>query len=232
MLRCAFVLVAFSPILAAPVPKAEQFTVKGWGDPVDPLKDCTFDVGKDGKLTLTVPGKGRDLAAHRDEMHAPRVLREVEGDFKIEVSVDGEWPLGATSTLMSRPPFFGAGIFLAEDDKNYIRFEKAQYESGGQKPCYASLELWQDGQWSKSGTPEDGELDRAKIAHLRLTRKGEAITAAFSQDGKTWNEIKPLEAKFGAKLKIGVCALHTTDTAFKPVFSDLKIEKLGETAKP
>jgi regulation of enolase protein 1 (concanavalin A-like superfamily) len=231
-MRYTFVL-ALIPLVAfaAPVPKTTEHPLRGWGEAVDPLKDCTFDVDKDGKLTFTVPGKGRDLAAHRDEMNAPRVLREIEGDFKIEVSVEGEWPLGATSTLKDRPPFFGAGIFLAEDDKNYIRLEKAQYESGAQKPCYIGFEHWQNGEWLKYGTPDDGELDRTKIAHLRLTRKGGSLTAAVSQDGTKWNELKVLETKFGAKLKVGVVAVHTTDTQFKPVFSDLKIEKM-EAAKP
>ena len=70
------------------------------------------------------------------------------------------------------------------------------------------------------------------IAHFRLTRKGESLRAAVSQDGKTWNELAALEVKFAAKLKVGVCAVHTTGTVFKPVFSDLKIEKLDDAAKP
>jgi regulation of enolase protein 1 (concanavalin A-like superfamily) len=209
--------------VAAPVPGSQEFKLKGWGDPLDPLDDCKFAI-KDGRLEFIVPGKGRDLSCQWGKMSAPRVLREKEGDFTITVKVDGTWPLGAKLDLMDRIPFFGAGLFLAADDKNYIRFEKAQYERNGAATCYASLELWQNGEWIKSGTPEDGELKNDKPVHLKLVRKGDAVTGSFSLDGKEWTELKPLDAKLANKVKVGVCAVHTTLSEFGPVFSDLIVE--------
>lgn len=222
-MRTALVLALLGGlVLAAPVPE-KKYKLAAWGDPVDPLDDCKFDL-KDGKLALAIPGKGRDLSFHWGKMNGPRVLQPYEGDFTLQVTVDGIWPQGAKLDLMDRLPFFGAGLFVAQDDKNYIRFEKAQYERGGVATCYASLELWQNGEWVKAGTPEDGELKADKAVHLKLVRKAGTVTGSYSTDGEKWVALSPLEVKFDAKLKVGIGAVHTTGSEFKPVYSDFKLE--------
>src|SRR5438309_1058286 len=59
--------------------------IKGWGKVTDPDGDCTFKEDK-GKLTITVPAGFHGLHPKR-AMNAPRVLREVEGDFTATVKV-------------------------------------------------------------------------------------------------------------------------------------------------
>lgn len=88
MLRTASLTILAVPLLAfgAPAPKD---ALAGWGKPVDPAKDCKFEA-KDGKLKIAVPGgkEPHDLSAELNApMSAPRVMREIEGDFSMEVSV-------------------------------------------------------------------------------------------------------------------------------------------------
>jgi regulation of enolase protein 1 (concanavalin A-like superfamily) len=240
MKRFALLLTLF-PLLAvaAPVPRDTQY-IRGWGEPLDPLKDCKFDADN-GKLTITIPGKGRDLRAHghgigngkmdNGRMDAPRVLQEIEGDFTMEVTLEAEWPVGAARDLKEYVPCFCAGLFVAQDDKNFIRFEKTQYEHEGELTCYFYYQNWQNGE-SNSAPTGDSELDPKKPVKLRLQRKGDKFTAQASEDaGKIWKTLSFDNLKFAGKLQVGVAALHTTKSGFKPMFSEFKLEK-PEAAKP
>ena len=62
----------------------------GWDRPVDPLGDCKF-ARKGDRLTITVPGKGHQLDIVQGGLNAPRLLREVEGDFLVQVRVRGDY---------------------------------------------------------------------------------------------------------------------------------------------
>lgn len=240
MRRLPFLSVLALPLLAvaAPIPKetdAEKLA-KLFGTPVDPLKDCKFTL--DGtKLTLTA-GKGdHDLAVEAKEMNAPRVVKEIEGDFSVSVKVSGEYPKGAKGATEKRTiVFYGAGILVWEDEKNYVRLEKAYIDSLNGTPvnCYGSWELRAGGEWVRRGTNEDFKMDAKDPAYLKLARKGNKFTAAISTDGKKWTELEEIEAEMGKKVKIGVCAVHICDTGFDTVFEDyqLKADKVKEEKKP
>src|ERR1700722_16379001 len=68
----------------APLPRADDW-VSGWDKPVG---GCRFD-RKGDKLTITVPGKGHALDVRGGRLGAPHILRDVEGDFVVEVRVGG-----------------------------------------------------------------------------------------------------------------------------------------------
>lgn len=74
-------------MLAAPAP--EPFK-SGWGKPIDPNRDCKFVI-KGSTLTIELPGGDHDLAPKRERFNAPRLLREVEGDFVMQVRVSGSF---------------------------------------------------------------------------------------------------------------------------------------------
>src|SRR5262245_56616033 len=71
--------------------------IKGWGEATDPDGECKIEEKK-GKLTIKVPGSLHDLfPGQKDEkkrFNAPRVLREVEGDFVAYVKVTADWKPG------------------------------------------------------------------------------------------------------------------------------------------
>ncbi len=97
-----------SPVVKTPestLPGGLPFDV-GWDKPVDPDGDCKFLVGKN-TLFIEVPGKDHDLGVDRGVMNAPRMLREVEGDFTAQVRVDGEFTPVGPSTAASHVPFEG-----------------------------------------------------------------------------------------------------------------------------
>lgn len=209
--------------LGAPAPKD---ALANWGKPVDPAKDCKFDASGT-KLKISVPGgkEPHDLSAELDApMHAPRVSKEYEGDFQLDVTVGGfEMPENAEGGTPRNVAFFGAGFLVWQDEKNYVRLERATYRSNP-TPYYISFELRKNGEFLKSGTPEDGALDPKKVATLRLKRKGNTFTAAVSQDGgKTWNELKPLDAELDKKVQAGVIAVNTTKTDFVAEFDKYTI---------
>jgi hypothetical protein len=70
----------------APAPKPCKMWTAGWGKPVDPLGGCRFEIDGD-KLTVTVARKERIFDVWERRQEAPHLLREVEGDFLVEVRV-------------------------------------------------------------------------------------------------------------------------------------------------
>src|SRR5262249_15437390 len=87
-------------------------TLTGWGKAIDPDNDCEFQLGRQGKLTIKIPGKDHALSFERNQMNAPRVLQPVEGDFIVQTKLSGAYPAGAVSVVDGRRPFHGAGLVL------------------------------------------------------------------------------------------------------------------------
>src|SRR5262245_2460185 len=85
ILACALLL---GTTVAAPVPPpkpAPRPWCHGWGEPLDPVGGCRFR--RDGAaLRIDLPGGEKNwLAMFAGDWDAPRLLREIEGDFTIQV---------------------------------------------------------------------------------------------------------------------------------------------------
>jgi regulation of enolase protein 1 (concanavalin A-like superfamily) len=154
--------------------------------------------------------------------NAPRVLREIEGDFQAEVQVVGSVPI-LRPNLVGKYPWYGAGFLVWQDDNNYVRFERARIIFGDDGPVYANWELRQHGKFVRKGANEEGRLDEAQDAHLKLTRKGNTFAAAYSRDGKDWKELPPITAELAKTLKVGVIATQNTPLGYEAAFEKLKI---------
>jgi len=221
-------------LVAAPIPKETdaQRMARLYGTPVDPAKDCKFTLDGD-KLTINA-GKGdHDLSVQSKEMNAPRVLKEIEGDFEMKVQVKAEYPKGAKGASEKRSiVFYGAGLLVWDDENNYVRLEKAHVDplNGTPTYTYGSWELFAGAEWKRRGTQEDFVFDEKDTAHFKLARKGNVFTASISKDGKEWKDLDPIEAEMGKKLKVGVAAVHICDTAFDAVFEgyEMKATKIKE----
>jgi regulation of enolase protein 1 (concanavalin A-like superfamily) len=88
---------------------------------------------------------------------------------------------------------------------------------------YASWELFKDSEWVRGGNPNDGQLE-AKPTRFRLTRKGNDVRGAWSQDGgKTWKELDALTLNLKAKVKVGVIVNHNTDSPYSVTFEGFSI---------
>lgn len=199
-----------------------------WGKPENPEGDCRFEIN-DERLVVTVPGGPvpHDLSAELGNMNGPRVLREIEGDFTIEVCVDGEFNPGGESSQQGRTGYTGAGILVMADDENYVRLERATLQAGsGPARPYANYEIRIDGRCQRFGTTGDARIEAGRPTWLRVQRQGDLMKGSVSHDGKTWQDLEPKElpANWPNKLRIGVGAVSTSKTDFTPAFSGLAVE--------
>jgi regulation of enolase protein 1 (concanavalin A-like superfamily) len=190
---------------------------------VDPDKDCKFIRDKD-TLTIEVPGKNHGLSIERGLTNAPRLLRDMEGDFVAQVRIQGTFQPSRNSTTHERRPFVGAGLLLLKDEKTYIRLERAALRVQGEVKSYTNWELREDGKWLLAGNTSVRPLED-KAAYVRLERQGDKLLASVSQDGKEWKELKPLEVKLPAKLKLGVSLSTSSRDVFAPCFDQFQLKR-------
>jgi regulation of enolase protein 1 (concanavalin A-like superfamily) len=199
----------------------EANVLKGWGQTIDPDGDCKFTLDQ-GKLTIKLPGTDHALAFERNQMNAPRVLRDVEGDFIVQVKVSGEYPAGATSVVEGRVPFHGAGLLVYHDDKNYIRLERAELFSANTNINYASWELRQDGKFERVGNTGDLPLTE-KEYYLRVERRDGKFYAGLSTDGVRWHGLEPITIDLPSRLRVGVAAGHNTSSGYEVHFTEFRL---------
>jgi regulation of enolase protein 1 (concanavalin A-like superfamily) len=188
--------------------------LKGWGEVIDPDGDCSIDLA-DGRLTIKVPAvpkKGHGLEAEGNTLNAPRVLREIEGDFIADLKVAGTFkPVGPSANPNVRP-FVGAGLLQWSDAGNYVRLERAAIDRNGQLVPYS---LFQERRNSQLISPLGGfELPDEPVM-LRLERKGDHIGAYVGTDGKDWRTVfRSRTIKFPAKVRLGVAAISSSSQPF------------------
>lgn len=175
----------------------------GWGDLVDPGKDCKVRLD-DKALVFDVPAGTHALKPFPEKQNAPRVLRDIEGNFVAALKIMGDFP-GDTAnpeTVQS------AGLLLWQDERNFIRLERRSDKHGD----VLTLDYWKDGQ------PQDasaGVLVKGDTVWVRLTRRMDKLKAESSHDGKTWTDLKALgSVRLSSRLNLGPLV---TNSAGKPV---------------
>ena len=215
-------------MLMASVLAAEEVqpveTARGWGQVVDPVGDCKFKQAE-GKLAIAVPGAYHDLWPGKGKVNAPLVLQEVTGDFTIEVLVE-EVTKAEPDTVLpgmaSTASFHAGSLVIWQDAKNFVRFDRTNMNKGGRATTACYLHVYQEGERTAELAPAVPD----KPTHLRLSRKEDRITAAYSQDGaKTWTSLPEKPIKLANKLKAGISALNNTSRENAVRFADLKLGK-------
>jgi regulation of enolase protein 1 (concanavalin A-like superfamily) len=196
-------------------------SIKGWGKVIDPKGDCQVEE-KDGTVTMTVAGR-HDLSVELNRpMDAPRVMREVEGDFITMVKVAGAFAPTGPSTIPNRRPYLGAGLLVWQDVKNYVRLERASVDVDGQVFEYLSFEQRKNGETAVAYSQMRLKSDPLRI---RLERRNGKLYGAASYDGLQWASYLPLQIDLPAKVQVGVAAISSSATPFIPDFSELEIYK-------
>ena len=154
-----------------------------WGKAEDPDKDCKFTATGD-KLATRVPGgNAHDLSSELGMMNSPRSLQEIEGDFKIQVTVDGRFEVGGESSQEGRSGYNGACLLLMMDEQNYLRLERAtMHWSGHKATSYINYELRKDGTNTGFASTGDTSLKPEGPTVLRIERKNSIILASVSND--------------------------------------------------
>lgn len=187
---------------------AEASAATSWGEEVDP--DADVEVQRsDDSLTMEVPAKAHLLAHERDTMNAPRVLAPVAGDFVVTVQVSAKFRPVRPSTLKGFSSRQAAGLVIWKDEKNYLVFQRRAELEDDQVVHQVVLQELLGGNKGVSRRQPASEGP----TFLRLERKGDQIAASFSDDGKAWKPLKPLDAAWLDKeVKVGVIAANTSPT--------------------
>jgi hypothetical protein len=225
---CALGLVLAAYTLpATPAPAPEPFK-SGWNRPVDPDRDCKF-VFRGGTVTIELPGSDHDLAPKRGLFNAPRILRDVKGDFLMEVRVSGSFRPSVKSSAKGEKPSVAAGLVMINDEKECIRLEYGVYRQKEEQYKSPAFRMEADRDiafcmhwpvpWEK-----DVQARNEEHIYLRLDRRGRFIYQALSPDGKNWTyQARIDDPKMSAKLKIGLAAYSTSAEPFKPCFDRFKL---------
>jgi len=242
-LICSLLLLLIAYVVfAAPAPKG------GWDRPIDPDDDCKI-ISKKGTVTIELPGTYHDLSPKRNRFNAPRLLRDVEGDFVMQVRVCALFRPSAKSSVDGEDPRVAAGLVLIPIDKNYIRVEYEAYRhKGEQENSFAArmrgaqlgmnTELsFMPGNPSPPGVKQDPPKKKHPPAHeeqvyLRFERQGNNIRKTVSLDGKKWEPTLNWGTKgLPKKFKAGLAAYSTSTEPFKVRFDQFKLIRGGEKNK-
>jgi hypothetical protein len=98
------VLLLTCAALAVPAPKP---SLKEWGDPVDPDQDCKIQLDR-GVLSIEMPGTEHEYDPQRMRFNAPRILREIDGEFDLQVRIRIDCPPSAQSSVEGHPACIGS----------------------------------------------------------------------------------------------------------------------------
>jgi regulation of enolase protein 1 (concanavalin A-like superfamily) len=205
-----------------PAPEPTGTELPGWGLAIDPDKDCKF-TPKAGSIAIDVPAAMHDSGGPDRKFNAPRVLREVDGDFVLTVKVGGDFKPGPRSTNPRSVPYLAGGILVWSDSDNFIRLERAAMRRAGRViPHVAFLEL--EGGY---GGAVHNELFKEGECYLRMERQGSRVLGAISGDGKTWKQLKPIDTVWPSKLKVGLIAISTSSEPFAVKFEQFDLKAKG-----
>jgi regulation of enolase protein 1 (concanavalin A-like superfamily) len=218
VVHCILVL-GVSNLVAAPVPRPKTW-VSGWDKPVCP-EGCRLDPDGD-KLTVTVPGEGYTLDVVGGRLNAPRLLRDLEGEFDLVVRVGAFSPPAEEGKHVYRR----AGLVVLFDE-NVIRLERAADRSPGEEDAQMWLGVHRHGKEGGLNAWGPG-LPLDKPAYLRLERRGDILYVWTSPDGKELDRYGSRLVELPKKLKVGVMAETNAPGRFQVEFDQFKLSRPGE----
>ena len=155
---------------------------------IDPDGDCKIE-DKGNTLEISIPNTHHDLNADNDKLNAPRVLREVTGDFSMTVKVAGAFKPSAKSTNPKAVPYIGGGIVVWQDSDNYIFLGRAAIYRSNKISEFAAFEEREWGtrrRLNNRGIDPGGvylRVERRNNRHPRLHQQGRQELGAARADG-------------------------------------------------
>jgi regulation of enolase protein 1 (concanavalin A-like superfamily) len=214
-----------SPVAKAQDKKPRE--IKDFGEVTDPDGDCKIEE-KEGKLTIKVPGSLHDLFPNqKDEkkrLNAPRVLREVEGDFVAYVKVTADWKPGGKIAEANTFPYNGAGLLIWGEGGEFVRLERNVWIAGAMPTSYITPLYYRGGRLVGGAKSTREEFYKDRTTWLRVEREGAKVTTSISHDGKEWSATGELETEFPKKIRVGVHAINSSDGEFVVEFEDFQVK--------
>src|SRR5262249_26244161 len=154
----------------------------GWDQPGDPKGDCRFD-RKGDKLTVTVPAGAHELQRWGvDRWDIPHLLRDVEGDFVVQVRGQGGFRPGAGARQTRRRVggllvTTGKKDALVAWDAGLIVLPRKAAEESPPQSSY-DFTAWihrRGGSGAGWGAGKAAPLPLSRPVFLRLKRRGDAF---------------------------------------------------------
>jgi hypothetical protein len=189
----------------------------------------------------------------RKRFNAPRLIRELEGDFVMQVRVCGSFRPSAKSSVEGKSPRVAAGLVLIAADKDYIRLEyechrrteaeRAPNKGVPKEKQRRKPELRIGPAFKMLGTQNvQGELEppwkqdhkaKEEQIYLRFERQGNVFRQAISPDGKAWTTFASGEGflNLPRTLKVGLAAYSTSTEPFKVRFDKFKLVEGQQKSK-
>lgn len=202
----------------------------GFDKIVDPDADCEIHA-EAGSLKIIVPGVqhglGSGSSTGRTLYNAPRALCVVEGDFTAQVKVSGDFDPGSRPIIEGRNCFNGAGLILWGGETNFVRLERNIWNTpSGRSYWYTPLlEYWKEGRNVTMSGGTDKPFFTNAVTRLRMTRRGDVLETAVSNDGEHWIESKPIRIDMPRQLEIGVAAVNNSKKPFAVQFEDFSVQR-------
>ena len=201
------------------VPFTHGATIAGWGQVVDPTGKCHVARMAD-ELAINVPAGKYQLTL--ENMDAPRVLREVKGDFTAQVAVLPFYRPGANEEWV------GTGLVVWKDRDHFVRFALLSYEA---EVHVLSVGLYHQGKLKAHKQIDFADKEKLPI-WLRVEKRDGRLRFVYSTDAKKWHDA-PIAADdaWPGELKVGVYASNSTTAAYWGRYRNLEIKEPGAAAK-
>jgi hypothetical protein len=218
-------LLGSATAVAAPVPKEspteEQFRK---------LYGTRFDEKKRGKFTSDTNRLAISLGDQPSETDfapttAPRVMREIQGDFVARVAITCPLP---NEVPKQRPDaYIGGGFVVVFGKDHYLHFGRYYAVGLTEQPGRAWKTEFRV-EIERLLPPSESLISAyihttPKPGFLSLTRRGKKFTTEFSSDGQKWEVLRTIEESAGEKLQLGLFALHNTKATREIVFADYSV---------
>jgi regulation of enolase protein 1 (concanavalin A-like superfamily) len=222
MSRSLVVGLLLTPVLvAAPVPRDEAGRISRlYGTVHDPDKGTEFRSAGD-TLRVSVPPEPRLLGPWCKVVSAPRVWREVGGDFTVTVRVTfpirSPVPAKHEEVPESRA---GGGIVIWTDAENFMTVTRDERATSGEEPGeFFRAEVCNEGTaggYAEYSAPKG-------FGYLRAQRTGKKFQSSFSTDAKKWKPLCLHELAWGDRVKVGVVAENSFKAPFDVAFDGYAI---------
>jgi hypothetical protein len=227
----AALALAATAALAAPIPEPKAELHKPGWEQIDPDKDCQFSKGTTG-LTIKLPAKDLDLDVRRRRLNAPRMVRDFEGDFRMEVHVKGNFHATREASAANAVSGSSAGLYVHLGSKAAasLHFVFGAVQLNGQERRFVTIKRVHEGSVATSANLRyDGGKGwplKTGEAFLRLERSGVRLSGFYSADGKKWVPLGGLDhPPLPEKLKVGIIAFNTSKGKLEVTFDELKLTK-------
>jgi hypothetical protein len=221
--------VGITSFVAAPAPKETDAARmrRIYGEILDPDKDCKFEMIGD-KLRIMVPGTSHSLTSPfipPQTLNAPRVWKEVKGDFTATVRVSfrlrkgTEQEVTAEAGGRSYGPRSGGGLIVWGGMDNFTIVTRDERSMDGNSSGSFCFERHSP----KGSQAAAGTLTPGESAYVRIARAGQKAVAEISEDGKKWKELHTVPVAWTESVKVGVFAHTRNKNGFLVTFDDYEV---------